>query len=495
MATSLATKRAVGYLRVSSVGQTGERHSSLETQESRFNDYCERLGLLPVATFVDISSGRRDDRKEYHRMLGYVEEGGADVIVVQFLDRFGRNPREILQRFWQLQGHGVSVVATDEDLQEELLLLLRAGMAGAESRRTSERVRANMSRVVEKGVQAGRPPYGLRPIREVVDSKLQTRWELHPIEAPIARQMFRLAVEENLGYKGIADQLTLMGFLGREGRPFASFTLQRVLVNEALAGVLVYGKKPRKGNPQQELVRVPGFFPAILSPEEWQRLQERLSIRRESSRGRTHTSEYLLSGIARCGQCGGPMSGKKAAAYKGKNYRNYWCSRATKSRALCATYNGHSAPKLEQAVLDYLGEFSDPELVKQHLAIGQAKELEHKEVELAGVSRALADLEGQFLQHLDLLKRNVLSEAEFSKANEVARSQSTALEARREELALWIEEQQTRVSTAERLPGAIKSFLADFESLDVRHQKAHLQSILKSAYVFRDDKIELEFRG
>ncbi len=69
MLTSLATKRAVGYLRVSSVGQTGERHSSLETQESRFNDYCERLGLLPVATFVDIVSGRRDDRKEYQRML------------------------------------------------------------------------------------------------------------------------------------------------------------------------------------------------------------------------------------------------------------------------------------------------------------------------------------------------------------------------------------------------------------------------------------------
>ncbi len=87
------------------------------------------------------------------------------------------------------------------------------------------------------------------------------------------------------------------------------------------------------------------------------------------------------------------------------------------SPALCATYNGHSAPKLEQAVLDYLGEFSDPELVKQHLAIGQAKELEQKEVELAGVSRALGDLEGQFLQHLDLLKRGVLSEVELIKAN------------------------------------------------------------------------------
>jgi len=94
-----------------------------------------------------------------------------------------------------------------------------------------------------------------------------------------------------------------------------------------------------------------------------------------------------------------------------------------------------------------------------------------------------------------LLKRGVLSEAELSKANEVARSQSTALEARREELARWIQEQRTRFSTAERLPGAIRSFLEDFESLDVRHQKAQLQAILKSAYVFRDERIELEFRG
>ena len=189
------------------------------------------------------------------------------------------------------------------------------------------------------------------------------------------------------------------------------------------------------------------------------------------------------------------MVGKKGSTYKGKNYRNYWCSRATKSRSLCATYNGHSTTKLEQAVLDYLGEFSDPALVKQHLAIVQAKELEQKEAELAGVTRALSDLEGQFLKHLDLLKRGVLSEAEFSKANEVARSQSVGLDARREELNSWLERQRSRVSTAELLPRAIKSFLTDFEGLDVRHQKAQLQAILKSAYVFRDDHIELEFRG
>ena len=104
MTTTLATKRAVGYQRVSSTGQVGERHSSLETQEVRFYEYCRRNNYSPVATFVDVVSGRRDDRKGYNRMVEYVEAGNAEVIVVQYLDRFGRE--EILN------------MAADEDLVE-----------------------------------------------------------------------------------------------------------------------------------------------------------------------------------------------------------------------------------------------------------------------------------------------------------------------------------------------------------------------------------------
>ena len=51
-----------------------------------------------------------------------------------FLDRFGRNPREILRRYWQLEERGVAVHSINEDLREELMLLLRAGIAGQESR-------------------------------------------------------------------------------------------------------------------------------------------------------------------------------------------------------------------------------------------------------------------------------------------------------------------------------------------------------------------------
>ena len=452
MTITIATKRAVGYLRVSSPGQTGERHSSLETQEARFRDYCQSQDLIPICTFIDVVTGRRDDRKQYLKMLEFVLQGGAEVIVVQFLDRFGRNPKEILRRYWELEDAGVSVVATDEDLKEELLLLIRAGMAGAESKRTSERVRANMSRVVQKGVHAARAPYGLKRVYE----GREVHWELDAVEAPVVREMYRLAVEENLGFKAIGDRLTEKGYQARGGRPLASFTIQRVLSNEALMGTLAYGKRPRKGNPQQEVVRVEGFFPAILTEEEWQKLQERLAIRRESARGKTHSSPYLLSGIIRCGYCGGPMVGKPGSTWKGRRYRNYYCSRALRSRAFCSTYNQHSVPKLEKAILGYLAQFSDPELVRQHMEAAERKEMEQSETELKEVQKGLSDLEAQFIRHLDLLKRDILNETEFVKANELIRSQKEALEARRQELQEWVDEQQEKVSASERMPQAIR---------------------------------------
>jgi DNA invertase Pin-like site-specific DNA recombinase len=80
--TTGAQKRAVGYQRVSSTGQTGERLSSLDTQKARFDQHCQRLNLFPVASFVEFVSGKRDDRKEYLGMVDYVMRGGAEVILV-----------------------------------------------------------------------------------------------------------------------------------------------------------------------------------------------------------------------------------------------------------------------------------------------------------------------------------------------------------------------------------------------------------------------------
>lgn len=495
MVTDILTKRAVGYIRVSTAEQAGERHSSLETQESRVHAFCDSLGYPYVGLFTDVQSGRRDDRQEYRRMLDFVRSGGADAVVVQFLDRFGRNPREILTRIWELQERNVQVIATDEDIREELVLLVRAGLAGAESKRTSERVRAYMTRSAEKGVHVGRAPYGYRATR--VNNTVT--WEQEPGEAATIKEMYRLAVEENQGHKAIADVLTMRGYPTREGRPWASYTVQRVLTSEAIAGVLVYGKQPKKGNPARETVRLEGFFPAVLTKEEWQKLQERLGIRRESARGSTHKSDYLLSGIARCGYCGGPMVGKVGSLKQGSNarpgerYRNYWCSWALQSRAKCSHSNGHAAAKLETAVLDYLGQYSDPDRVRALLEADKGRASIRLEQELALLQKRLEAIERDFAENLALLKRNILDEADFLRANATRKQERTDLENRRAELTQQLAVVRQHEETTAAIPQRIRSFSADFGGMDTRKAKAVLQTILKAAHVY-SVKTELEFR-
>jgi hypothetical protein len=80
----------------------------------------------------------------------------------------------------------------------------------------------------------------------------------------------------------------------------------RILNNPALKGTLVYSRKPCNCDPAMNIVEIPDFFQTILSDEEWRRLSQRRSIWGEASKGKVQSSEYLLSGIAKCGHCGDP---------------------------------------------------------------------------------------------------------------------------------------------------------------------------------------------
>ena len=92
MVTTVSHKHFVGYVRVSTGKQAKEGRSSLETQEARIRTTVSAQGGLLVKLFCDVESGRRDDRPEYQSMVRYVLEENVDVVLVQYLDRFGRNP-------------------------------------------------------------------------------------------------------------------------------------------------------------------------------------------------------------------------------------------------------------------------------------------------------------------------------------------------------------------------------------------------------------------
>lgn len=50
-----------------------------------------------------------------------------------------------------------------------------------------------------------------------------------------------------------------------------------------------------------------------------------------------------------------------------------------------------------------------------------------------------------------------------------------------QELEEWLRDQDSKASSAERIPVEIKSFLEDFQGLCIRVQRAHLQPILNAA--------------
>jgi DNA invertase Pin-like site-specific DNA recombinase len=201
--TAVQTSAAVGYFRVSSQGQAGERHVSLEVQAAAFGDYCRANNLQPVMKFTDVASGRKDDRAECRRMLAYIVEHGIGNVVVLFLDRFGRNPREILRRYWELQERGITVQSITEDLREELMLLLRAGIAGQESKRKSGRVSLGLRKAAEKGKLVSILPFGYTKVRDRDGERVGQV----PEEAAAVRSACELATVHNMGYKAMADEL------------------------------------------------------------------------------------------------------------------------------------------------------------------------------------------------------------------------------------------------------------------------------------------------
>ena len=482
-----ATLRAYGYKRVSTGEQAKADRNSLPEQTAHIAAHCAQNGYALVGEFVDVATGKKDARREYLRMLKSALDGNADLVVVRWLDRFGRNPREILRRVWELQEAGVTVEATDEDLREEMMLLVKAGMAGAESKRNSERVKGNMAAAARKGAHFGRVPYGFRRMRQPDDTIVYVQDEA---EAPAVRAMYRMAVVEGLGSKAIADRLG--GYPARAAGRWRADVVRKIMRNPSLVGDLVY--RADDGD-----VVIPGKFDAILTRDEWDTLQARLDLRSGTVVGKALSTEYLLSGIARCGHCGGPMVGKRSWQRRDRHgnvrtYRNYWCGNAQRGKDLCQIYNGHSAVKLERAVLGALAPYAEPDLVRDLLDEQVQRTTPTVADELKRVDARLAALDKDFDDNLSLLKRGLLDDEDFARANRNGKDERASLTARRAELEHQARDASAHAALVAKLPTLVGDFVRDVGSKDVLAAKAQLASFVETIVVFNDGRVDVNFR-
>ena len=155
---------------------------------------------------------------------------------------------------------------------------------------------------------------------------------------------------------------------------------------------------------------------------------------------------------------------------------------------------GHRQKPLEDAILEHLGQYSDPEMVMELLE-AQGQETDNRDdAELTRVNTRLGELERGFLNDLDRVDREILTEPEFLKRQQVRRQEQEELQPRKAELEASVAAQKDMESQAAAVPVKVRSFMEDFRDMEVPQAKAILQGIIKAAHVFKDGRIELEFR-
>jgi site-specific DNA recombinase len=188
-------------------------------------------------------------------------------------------------------------------------------VAKHESEQLARRVRAKMAERAESGQPHGRIAYGWRR-EQVYDDQGRRQGSkdvLHPEQAEVVRSCAAaLLAGESL--RAVAADLNARGVLSLNGKPWTTTTLRGVLLRERNVGQRVH----------QGQVVGPGDWEPVLDPDTYQRLVSLLTDPSRRSSPPSSAIKYLLSGLARCGVCAGPMR-VLTAGRDGRKNDSYVC--------------------------------------------------------------------------------------------------------------------------------------------------------------------------
>jgi len=146
----------VSYLRVSTDKQ-GRSGLGIEAQRAAVAAYLMGFGATPLAEFVEVESGKRDDRPQLARALAECRVRKATLIIAK-LDRLARDAHFLLG----LQRSGIAFTAADMPNANRLTVGIMAMVAEGSRWVAAWRT----SKTPNSGVREGLPFDGRRPQHE-----------------------------------------------------------------------------------------------------------------------------------------------------------------------------------------------------------------------------------------------------------------------------------------------------------------------------------------
>ena len=139
----------VTYLRVSTDRQ-GQSGLGLEAQRAAVASYMAGRTLL--AEFVEVESGRKDDRPQLAAALALCRQHKARLVIAK-LDRLARSVALVSG----LMESGVEFVAADMPEANRFMLHVMAAVAEHEREMISQRTRAALAAAKVRGIRLGNP--------------------------------------------------------------------------------------------------------------------------------------------------------------------------------------------------------------------------------------------------------------------------------------------------------------------------------------------------
>lgn len=464
--------KAVGYFRRTGTQASQRKDApSLARQQREFLDYCERHGYEVAATFAE-DGATEGQSPAFALLVDYLRqpEKGFVIVVAQTPRTLADDPNAAAARFLEIESLGAQAQFMSHE-GDGLSAVLEEWSSG-EAADLRDKVRSAMRRKAVRGEVLGRPPYGY---------KVGERNRLDPVqeEALVVRYIFRLYLQEGLGIRLIARRLNEEGLRTRHNRPWSMVSIRDILRNRAYLGTY-----------QRLGVRVPGTHAALVSPDDFRKVQERLSDRRTNYSPRT-VRPFLLSGLAYCANCGNRMIGvsrrqswrrRSDGEERVASYRYYQCESRT-NQGICS-YNTHRAEKLEESVRAHLTDL-DPK--RLHATGDDAAVIAEWQAE----ARRLREK----LHQVDRKVGRVMEDAAGAKiTREKLRSQGMALAEERLRLEDEIRAVEWRAehyaSAAERRKArnsALESLVSRWESLPITEHQELLREVVDQVVVSSDD--------
>lgn len=343
-----ATARAVIYARYSSDNQ---REASIEDQVRLCRARAEREGWRVSEVYGDRAiSGASLLRPGYQAVMEHARKGEVEVILAESLDRLSRDQEETAALFKRLQFFGVALVTVSEGQITELHVGLKGTMNALYLKDLAQKTHRGLEGRVRAGRSGGGLCYGYTVVdeRDAHGERVRGGRVIDEREAAVVR---RICSEFVAGRspRAIAHALNAEGFAGPAGNAWGPSTIYGnwkrgtgILNNELYIGRIVWnrqryvkdpstGKRVSQPNDASAVVvqEVPEL--RILDHALWLEVKNRQQeIRHDvaadpAARGalrpdRARRPAYLLSGLLKCGECGG--------GYSKISQTHYGCSRA-----------------------------------------------------------------------------------------------------------------------------------------------------------------------